>query len=111
MRLDRARPIPAVGAAAYLRERTIRRGLAKTLTQVSNYTVRPGHTVVASGDQGIFYGLASLVEFNLTEDQMRVRTRELTAASAYSWGVQPPGHRWQDVPAGTDWTEYEPPEV
>lgn len=110
IRLDRDRPIPAIGAAAYVLDRTRRRGLSKSLVQVSDYTVRPGHTVVASGEAGVFYGLASAVEFSLESDEMRVRTRELTEATRYSWGTQPVGHRWQDVPVGVSWTDYEPPE-
>lgn len=101
------RPYPGPGAAAAMLNRTRARGRVDTVTTTSDYSAFPGATLIVElPDGSIQTGLVSNVEWSLSTDQMTVRSRELVDTPENAWLLAPEGLAWNEVPAGTDWTEF-----
>ncbi len=105
--VERDTPFPGVGAAAALLKRAQGRGRVLALAAVSDYTAQPGQpTRVELPNTPTQTGLVSSVTWRLPAAQMSIRTRGLIDTPETAWAFVEGGKRWQDVPAGTDWTEY-----
>lgn len=105
------RDTPTTGAQANLAAgkyaaRSVTRGRVFTLTAVSAYWLRPGHTVaVVEAGLPVLMLLVTAVEFDLRTGLMDVRTRQPDGAS--TWNSAPPTLQWDQVPATQTWnTSY-----
>lgn len=104
---DRVSPGP--GAAQSILDRAIGKGRLLGLTGISDYEVTPGMTVVATlPNSPIQSGLISSVEWLFPVGTMTIGSRGLTDTAPASWLLATDGVGWEDVPTGTDWTEYDP---
>ena len=102
---------PGAGAANAILQRARGRGRKVVAQAVSDYSATPGDQVnIRLTDSGQNVGIVSSVTWNLSADEMTVTTRDLTETSIYSWAYAAPGLAWDEIPSGTDWTEYDPTE-
>ena len=101
------RPYPGPGAAAAMLARMSGRGRSQSIDAVSDYSAAPGMAVtVTLPKTPIQTGLLSSVTWRVPDDEMTVKTRDLTDTPLTSWFFARPGLAWNEIPAGTDWTEY-----
>ncbi|MFD4990770.1 hypothetical protein ACFWH7_19585 [Cellulosimicrobium cellulans] len=110
--LEYDRPYPGPGAAASILARARGRGRIEAATTVSDYSAQPGQAVsVTATGIPIQTGITTRVTWDLTTDEMQVRTRDLIDTPPNAWVLAPAGLRWTDVPAGTSWNDFDLTEV
>lgn len=101
------RPRPRSGAAQTLLDRMRGRGRVETIQAVANPTATPGQPLrVDLPVTGSQIGYLTQVQWNLQDDTMQVRSRDLTDAGANAWLLVPDGIAWEDVPDGTTWQNF-----
>lgn len=101
------RPYPGRGAAAAMLRRTLGRGRQQTLEAVSDYSAAPGMAVtVTLPNTPIQTGLLSAVSWQVPGDEMRLTPRDLIDTPVSAWVYAQAGVAWDEIPVGTDWTEY-----
>ena len=105
--IDYQTPYPGAGAAQRILDGLQARGRVLRIDAISDYSVTPGQAVRADlpgSPAGV--GLISGVEWRCGEDEMTVRTREVTDTALTSWLFTPPGLRWTDVDPGVTWPTF-----
>jgi len=109
LRLEYDRAYPGPGAAQAVLDRAQGRGRVLALEAISDYTATPGMTLSAAlPDSPVQVGVISSVAWSFPDDRMTIGSRGLTDTPPTSWLFATVGRRWQDIPVGTDWTEYTP---
>jgi len=101
------RPYPGRGAAAAMLSRTLGRGRQQALEAVSDYSAAPGMAItVTLPNTPIQTGLLSAVSWQVPGDEMRLTPRDLIDTPVKAWAYAQAGVAWNEIPVGTDWTEY-----
>ena len=107
-------PYPGPGAAALLLARYEGRGRVLDLRALTDLDATPGKTLVATmPGTPVQVGILSNVTWEWSaegnSDEMNVGSRGLIDTPPTAWLFQPDGYRWDDVPTGQSWPEYETP--
>ncbi|SDT69437.1 hypothetical protein [Jiangella sp. DSM 45060] len=101
------RPYPGAGLARGILRRARALGRVLGLGGVSDYSVRPYQPfLMTMPDGGVQAGAVAAVSWSQPDDVMTVRTRDLLGIDQNSYLYTPPGVSYDDVPAGTSYTEY-----
>lgn len=101
------RPWPGNGAAAAILARAKGRGRRIGIEAINDYAATPGQAVtLVLEDTPIQTGILSSVRWRLPDDEMKVSSRDLIDTPPNSWVYTPAGTAWNEVPPGTDWTDY-----
>lgn len=96
---------PGPGAAAGVLKRARGRGRIREIEAVAELLVTPAQAATITVGDDTQSGFVSSVTYEWPADIMRVRTRGLVDIPLTAWLFDPPGVGWDDIPAGTDWTE------
>lgn len=98
---------PGAGQAARILQRAQGKGRVNDIRAMSDYTATPGMVAsIAMPDTDTQIGNLAAITWNYPDDEMDVTTRGLLEVPNTAWIFSPVGRRWQDVAAGTSWTEY-----
>lgn len=109
--LEYERRWPGEGAAASILARALARGRIQQVELVSNYAAAPGQVLIITASFAPTQsGTVTSVQFDLTADRMRVRSRELTDTPPTAYVLQPEGYAYDDVPAGVTYDTYTTPQ-
>lgn len=112
MTLDYDRPFPGPGAARAILDRARGRGRVESVSAVLNPDATPGQALTVSMPGAeIQTGMSTHVTFDVSADEMQVRSRDLVTTPPNAWILAPAGLRWTDVPAGTSWLDFDLTEV
>jgi len=113
LKVEWNRPYPGAGAAAAVLARAEGRGRTLALDALSDYTATPGMSLVATLpatpiQTGVVSAVAWVFAAEGEEATMTVESRGLIDTPATAWALAAPGLAWNEIPVGTDWTEYTP---
>lgn len=103
-----AAPYPGPGAAAAILARGQGRKRVIDVSALADLAARPGMAVAATLPIVATLGTVSGVTWS-DDDTMTLAVRAALDIPATAWALQPEGYRWQDVPSGQTWPEYETP--
>lgn len=97
-------PFPGAGRAAYMLSRLSQRRRQMEVVRTTDFTARAGmDAVISTPDGGTQLGYVDAVSWDLTNDEMTVRTKGLVTTPPSAWFNLATGVAWSASPTGSSW--------